>query len=95
MSKPIPVSVSTSKDANLLPIKASDFGPKGLKLGQQRESLQQLSMQPLRAIQQHSGSGSGFFDQGILTGLVAFVLPSVVALGWIVFQGVKYLWALY
>ncbi|EXA34301.1 hypothetical protein FOQG_14459 [Fusarium oxysporum f. sp. raphani 54005] len=97
MSKPKPVFVFKSNDSNLLSLNARDFCLRELKRSktQRLQSLEQLAMQPLRAIQQHSGSGSGFFDQGIMTGLIAFVLPTVVVLGWAVFRGGKYLWALY
>lgn len=55
---------------------------KHLKKNSNLKNLREEATKPLKPIGQHSGTSMGFFDQGIITGLVAFVLPSLALLGY-------------
>lgn len=91
MSKPKPVVAEPVLAAPDLTLSAVTLQP------QKRDSdlatrLRSQAVEPLSPIRQPSGSGAGFFDQGILTGLVAFVLPSVLLVGFTTFKAAQLGW---
>lgn len=51
------------------------------KIAGAMEKLRSQATTPLKPTGQASGSSMGFFDQGILTGIIAFVLPVVCLIG--------------
>lgn len=54
-----------------------------------KENLRQRATKPLQPTGQASGSSMGFFDQGIITGLIAFVLPSLGLVGFSMYKIVR------
>jgi hypothetical protein len=52
--------------------------------------LKQLLSTPLKPTNQPTGSSMGFFDQGILTGIVAFVLPTLGLAGYLTYRLLAY-----
>ncbi|KAH7146515.1 hypothetical protein EDB81DRAFT_883923 [Dactylonectria macrodidyma] len=94
MSKPKPAFVTPKSTPASFLANSRKYGPKAQRDhdSTQRVQIRQAAAMPLNAINQHSGSGSGFFDQGILTGLIAFVLPSVIFMSWAGFKATKFAW---
>lgn len=60
-----------------------------------REELRKRALTPLKPTGQPSGTSMGFFDQGIITGLVAFVLPCVALIGYGSFKAAQFGWRYY
>ncbi|KAJ9156074.1 putative Aldehyde dehydrogenase [Pleurostoma richardsiae] len=96
MSKPKPEQVRHSLPAvatlmaGLINSKASNATNENVV-----RQLRKQAIKPLRLIGQESGSSMGFFDQGLITGLVAFVLPSLAVVGYGVLKIVQIGWRYY
>jgi hypothetical protein len=94
MSQPRPQVIVQARHANQdaqilqLDTKKSSFDQ------QLVSELRKGSRVPLRATGQPSGTSLGFFDQGIKTGFVAFVLPCLIFIGYTSFKGSQYAWRL-
>ncbi|KAL3294956.1 aldehyde dehydrogenase PutA [Colletotrichum asianum] len=67
----------------------------GLRKEDAYRSLREDALRSLRPIGQGSGSSIGFFDQGIITGMLAFALPALAMLGYGGFKTVLFCWRLY
>lgn len=78
MSKPHPEFVNTARESHELVAEVLSTNVSSQKdLTKRVRQLRLQALTPLTPTGQASGTSMGFFDQGILTGIVAFVLPTL------------------
>lgn len=92
MSRPSPQVIAKDKSgvgiAQLLRIQSRKDG----KFRKIVEDVRMQALIPLKPTGQGPGTSLGFFDQGIMTGFMAFVLPSLVLIGYGSFQASIFMW---
>lgn len=92
MSRPNPQVIAKEKSvvdiAQLLCIQSRKGGDNRKIV----EDVRKQALIPLKPTGQGPGTSLGFFDQGIMTGFVAFVVPSLVLIGYGSFQASIFMW---
>lgn len=92
MSRPSPQVIAKKKSgvgiARLLRLQSRKDG----EFQRIVEDVRKQALIPFKPTGQSPGTSLGFFDQGIMTGLVAFVLPSLVLIGYGSFQASIFMW---
>ncbi|KAF4882337.1 4,4'-diaponeurosporen-aldehyde dehydrogenase [Colletotrichum fructicola] len=88
-------SLTGEKFEDIALARSANDTPSGLRKENAYRSLREDALRSLRPIGQGSGSSIGFFDQGIITGMLAFALPALAMLGYGGFKTVLFCWKLY